>query len=288
MCKYVKTRQPSEDFSPPFEHIQHYPINGRIVLLVAVLHLLVVLVIAISVSFWFQLQSSDSPLRYFEQHEREDNIIWTLYDSTKEDQLLHTNKEKQDRRTLNYHPPPQIEIVDSYLLTVHQEEYLFDWEDNGFIIYFPQNSVEPQTTCAVFIYSSLSGQYSFPSNFELVSAVYWIEPSPSCKFKKPVIFIIHHCAAKEHRNKLSFVRANSDQSPPYKFQAHDEGILYGILSVSHFSAWAITYNSTLLSDNPVKRFYSAKLFYMGTSLQRWIIYLAITWDTDVHNKVRKR
>ena len=87
VCKYVKTRQPSEDFLPPFEHIQNYPINGRIVLLVAVL-LVLVLVLAIA---------------------------------------------------------PKNEIVDSYSLTVHQEEYLFDWEDNGFIIYFPQNSVEPQT-----------------------------------------------------------------------------------------------------------------------------------------------
>ena len=79
----------------------------------------------------------------------------------KDDRHLQTHNEVQEGRTLNYHPPPQIEIVDSYLLTVYQEEYLFDWEDNGFIIYFPKNSVDPQTTCAVFIYSSLSGQYSF-------------------------------------------------------------------------------------------------------------------------------
>ena len=217
----------------------------------------------------------------------------TLYDSAV-DLILQTQKGKQDKRTLNYLPPvpPQIETVDTYSLTVRQEGYLFDWAGNGFKIYFPKNSVEPHTTCAVSIYSSLSGQYSFPSNHKLVSAVYWIEPGPSCKFKKPVTIQIQHCAAREYRNRLSFVRANSDQPPPYKFQAHDEGIfrvssLYGTLSVTQFSAWAVTYNDFSSTEDSVKRFYSVRLFYMGTSLQSWIIYLAITWDTDVHNKVRK-
>ena len=218
-------------------------------------------------------------------------VVSTLDDSVM-DQFFQTPQKKQDERIFNYHPPSQIEIVNSYSLTVFQDGYSFNWEGNGLKIYFPKNSVKSQTTCVVSIYSSLSGEYNFPSNHRLVSAVYWIEPSPSCKFKKPITIQIQHCAAKEHRNRLSFVRANSDTPPPYKFQDHDNGIfsdcsVYGTLTVTQFSAWAVTYKGSSSTEDPVKRFYSARLFYMGTSLQSWIIYLAITWDTDVHNKVRK-
>ena len=180
-------------------------------------------------------------------------------------------------------PAIAIDNISSFIIEP-QHEHSFKWENNGFAIYSPNNSIEHLTTCVVHIYSSLAGQYIFPSNYQLVSAVYWIHPSPTCKFKKPLTIKIQHCASKAHR--LTFVRANSDQYPPYSFQTHSKhGIFnnsYGELNVTELSAFAITHKGQF-----GERFYKVKLFYLAEKLQNWIIYLAITWDTEIHNKVRK-
>ena len=176
-----------------------------------------------------------------------------------------------------------IDNISSFIIEP-QHEHSFKWENNGFAIYSPNNSIEHLTTCVVHIYSSLAGQYIFPSNYQLVSAVYWIHPSPTCKFKKPLTIKIQHCASKAHR--LTFVRASSEQHPPYRFQIHSKhGIFnnsYGELNVTGFSAFAITHKGQF-----GERFYKVKLFYLGSTLQSWVIYLAITWDTEIHNKVRR-
>ena len=179
--------------------------------------------------------------------------------------------------------------INANSFTVGEHEHLFHWEDNGFTIYFPKDSVEPQTTCNIHVQYSLSGQYQFPKNHDLVSAVFWIQLSSTCKFEKNVTVQIQHCASRGQRDKLRFVRTlgNSNQLPPYNFQALEEGIFsntssFGTLNVTRFSGLAIT------SHGPAERLYTAKLFYIGTTLESWFIHLAITWDTDVHNKVSLR
>ena len=100
-------------------------------------------------------------------------------------------------------------------------------------------------TVQVTITALLGGNFIFPEDTELVSAVYAI--SLSKPFAKPVKLEIQHCVSIKtvsHCNKyLSFATAPSDKAP-YQFKTVTGGNFvpnggYGNINVSEFSLWSL-------------------------------------------------
>ena len=105
----------------------------------------------------------------------------------------------------------------------------------------------PFDIAEVVISALFGGDFIFPDDTELVSAVYAISISKS--LLKPVKVEIQHCVSIEgvaHTKCLSFASAPSDQLP-YNFQLVDGGTFsigdcYGSIFLSKFSLWSIIKN----------------------------------------------
>ncbi|XP_019859060.1 PREDICTED: uncharacterized protein LOC109587263 [Amphimedon queenslandica] len=119
-----------------------------------------------------------------------------------------------------------------------------NWEEYGIKITIPQGAVLPSDTVQVTITALVGGDFIFPEDTELVSAVYAINLSKP--FLKPVKLEIQHCVSIEtssHCNYLSFATATNNQ-PPYKFITVDGGEFsignrYGSISIAKFSKYCI-------------------------------------------------
>lgn len=140
--------------------------------------------------------------------------------------------------------------------------------------------------CTINIKASIAGQYDFPENMHLVSAVYWLRCEPRCKFTQPVSLEIQHCAKQANVSKLSFVKALcSQQDLPYTFKKQHKGSYfsnndsYGIIEMESFSGVAITQEGT------EDREYIAQLFYLCRTISNYDIDLVVTWNDEEHLSV---
>ena len=136
--------------------------------------------------------------------------------------------------------------------------------------------------CTLSIKASLAGQYEFPEESYLVSAVFWLRCEPTCKFTKPVTVEIQHCAKSENVDslKIKFVRALCSQTKlPYTFKEQggdfNRHSSYGVIQVNGFSGLAIT------QEGSGDREYCSQLFYLGhpTSCQ---IHFVVMWNVEAH------
>ena len=119
-----------------------------------------------------------------------------------------------------------------------------NWEEYGIRITVPQGAVLASDTVQVTITALVGGDFIFPEDTELVSAVYAINLSkPFLEFVK---LEIQHCASIEtasHCNYLSFATAPSDEAP-YQFKPVNGGNFvpnsgYGSIYVSDFCLWSL-------------------------------------------------
>ena len=118
-----------------------------------------------------------------------------------------------------------------------------NWEEYGIRITVPQGAVLASDTVQVTITALVGGDFIFPEDTELVSAVYAINASKP--FLEPVKLEIQHCVSIEtasHCNYLSFATATNSQ-PPYEFNTVDGGEFsignrYGSISIATFSKYA--------------------------------------------------
>ena len=123
------------------------------------------------------------------------------------------------------------------------------WKGYGFRLHAPKGALSPDLPqCTLHIQASLSGQYQFPKESQLVSAVYWI--SPPVKFSKPLMIDIQHaCSTDFSPLQLKFVKAQCTQKPlPYQFEPIEESnevfakhSSYGSISTTKFSGFGIIY-----------------------------------------------
>ena len=133
----------------------------------------------------------------------------------------------------------------SFPLTLQADS--FEWREYGFMFHVPEGSLPPEMTqTTVDVRVSLSGQFEFPKDSDLVSATYWL----SCphKFMKPLDVEFQHCAAitdPSHCSQLSFVITKCTQKElPYKFKELEGGTFsqhssYGRISLTDFSGLGI-------------------------------------------------
>ena len=129
----------------------------------------------------------------------------------------------------------------------HIKGNTLDWEDYGFKMNFPEGTIPPSQ---VIIKALVGGNFQFPDEVELVSALYVIRFPEN--FLQPVELEIQHCvslkSSRQFKN-LSFIIAPIDESvPPYKFQFIEGGKFYtdsqyGMIVRSKFSITGIVLKS---------------------------------------------
>ena len=162
------------------------------------------------------------------------------------------------------------------------------WPGYGLRLNVPEDCLpEGMKQCTINIKASLAGQYEFPENSHLISAVFWLCSEPMCKFVKPITVEIQHCAKLENVTNinLSFVRAVCSQKQlPYTFKQLPGGNFtshssYGVIELNGFSGMGIVQTG---SD---KRQYCSKIFFLNNYFGGHRIDLIITWDTEAHLNV---
>ena len=149
--------------------------------------------------------------------------------------------------------------------------------------------------------ASLSGQFDFPRDAELVSGLYWL--SSRHVFTQPVTVDIQHCAQEglQQQSRLTYIVASCSQEElPYQFKTLEGGVFspnsrYGSISLSHFSGLAIASqphpHQSLVQKFSRKvrqthvRSYCSRLYYSSSGINSWEVYFVIMWDLELHMAV---
>ena len=168
------------------------------------------------------------------------------------------------------------------------EAQSYEWTDGGFKLDVPHGTLPAEATpCRINVKASMSGQFEFPDNSELVSAIYWISTLKNFRFSKPLTVQIQHCGTAENTDDsdLSFVVAKCTQPDlPYKFKFLDGGLFvpnssYGSISVTHFSGLAI------VSKKRKSRSYCARTYIANRRKDEWRVHFVILKNLDIVLKV---
>ena len=92
-------------------------------------------------------------------------------------------------------------IAGERLFLIEASHKYFEWEECGLSIHVQENSVPPLSTCEMKVSALAGGDFSFPKNHELVSAVYAVAFSNS--LQKDVIIELQHCVDLQHQQQIS-------------------------------------------------------------------------------------
>ena len=179
---------------------------------------------------------------------------------------------------------PGVDVCGEMTVVLHSSAaQQITWEGFGLKLHLDEGSLPLGIDqCTLTIKASLAGQYEFPDNSYLVSAIIWLRCEPMCKFTKPVTLKMQHCARSENvaNLKLKFVRAVCNQKQlPYTFNelggdftSHSS---YGVVEVKGFCGMAITQGGS------EKRKYCSQLFHFGPPSSCHIHFI-VTWDVEAH------
>ena len=158
----------------------------------------------------------------------------------------------------------------------------FEWKGYGLKLCLQEGSLPAgMKQCTINIKASLAGQYEFPENSLLVSAVFWFSCETVRKFMKPIIVELQHCAKVENVNNhnLIFVRAVCSQKQlPYTFKELPRGKFtghssYGVIELNGFSGVGVT------QQGVEEREYYSRLVYL---VQKSEVHFIVTWNVDAH------
>ena len=180
-----------------------------------------------------------------------------------------------------------VEVCGETTVVVTKDPQSFTWEGYGLKLHIPQGCLPAGVEqCTINIKASLAGQYEFPENTHLVSAVFWFHCE--VKFTKKITLEINHCAESNDCLELTFVRAVHNQEQlPYAFS-----VLGGDFT-GHCSYGAIELKSFCgigaVKKGSANRRYCANLLYkeIKADTARYIveIYFIVLWDTKAHKNV---
>ena len=185
-----------------------------------------------------------------------------------------------------------IEVCGETLVEITNNPQSFIWEGFGLKLHIPKGCLPVGTQqCIVHIQASLAGQYEFPENSHLASAIFWLRCEPKCVFQKRITLEINHCAKSENVSKLSFVKALCTQKElPYTFQRvggkFNQHSSYGTIDLESFSGLGVA------QDGSDEREYCAMLFYLnqsivGHSIVNHKIHFVIVWNSEAHLTVSR-
>ena len=130
---------------------------------------------------------------------------------------------------------------ETVLEVVGDKPQKLEWPGYGFYIEVPEGALLPGVTASVCVKAILGGQFKFPENSRLISALYWI--SSSEMFLKEVAVSIEHCAViktKEQCSSFKFIIAKCSQTAvPYTFKEREGDFnphtQYGTIKLKQFS-----------------------------------------------------
>ena len=174
-------------------------------------------------------------------------------------------------------------------LIVTNASQAFVWEGYGLKLVIPMDCLPPGIEqCMINIKASASGQYEFPNNTHPVSAIFWLQCEPRCRFTLPISVEIQHCGKSRDTSKLSLVKACCSQvNLPYRFKKlqgnhfYDEGSFsYGANELTSFSGVGVA------QEGSQDRQYAARLFYLCRTVYTYEIHFVVTWDIEAHLTVR--
>ena len=178
-------------------------------------------------------------------------------------------------------------IAETSALITNQAQ-TFNWAGYGLKLHIPQQSLPARLEeCRLHLKVALSGQFELPQSTSLVSAVYWIDSEPRCKFSKHLTLDIQHCVKPTDTSKLSFVQAKCSQTDlPYKFKNVEGGVFssdsaHGYVQCNCFSLFGAVYNKLV----PQVQLYSAGIYYLRKGVKRIDIHFVITKDLETHATV---
>ena len=119
-----------------------------------------------------------------------------------------------------------VDVIDHITFTYTGRARSFEWLNHGFKIHFPENVLPPAVDeCRVHVKASLSGQFDFPKDAELVSGLYWL--SSRHVFTRPVTVEIQHCSQEDthQQSRLTYIVARCSQKElPYQFKTLEGGV----------------------------------------------------------------
>ena len=176
-------------------------------------------------------------------------------------------------------------VIGETSILVTNQAQSFQWEGYGLKLHVPNGILGDLEYCRLFIKVGLSGEFKLPENTCLVSAVYWIDSKPRCKFSKPGIRMeIQHCSKSDH-STLSFVRAKCSQEVlPYEFSVLKGGEFsspdsYGSIQLLHFSGIGVTQEG---GEDPG---YCAAFYYIGSKPTLWRVHFVVSKDLEASRTV---
>ena len=174
-----------------------------------------------------------------------------------------------------------MDVIGETSVVITSKAKTFDWKGHGLKVHIPQEALPVGLQECRLLIKFLSGQFAFPENTSLVSAVYCLDSDPRLDFSKPLAVEIQHCASNAAR--LSFVCAKCSQKHlPYEFKAVNKGEFsrenaYGRVQLNHFSLWGIVCD--WLSGNQL---YCAHLYYMNAEINLRYIHYVIIKNLEVN------
>ena len=178
-------------------------------------------------------------------------------------------------------------IGETSILVTNQAQ-IFHWEGYGLKLHIPLAALPTDLEeCRLFIKVGLSGHFKFPENTSLVSAVYWLDSEPRCKFLQPITVEMQHCVKPSHTSNLSFVYAKCSQvNLPYEFNTLKGGVfssesIHGGVKLHHFSLLAQLFKGKQPEVQP----YCGSLYYLYQQPTQTVIHFVITKNLEAHNKV---
>ena len=176
-------------------------------------------------------------------------------------------------------------IAEASVLITNQAQ-TFHWAGYGLKLHVPQGALPAGLEeCRLLIKVGISGHFALPQNTSLVSAVYWLDSEPRCKFSQPLTLEIQHCAMSSQTSRLSFALARcSQETLPYTFEILDGGEFsslstYGCIQLQHFSLFTLVKRKIFGKDN-VR--YCASLYYLKKGVNLREIHFVITKDQEAH------
>ena len=183
-----------------------------------------------------------------------------------------------------------MDVIAETSVLVTNKAQTFHWAGYGLKLHIPQGALPTGLKeCRLLIKVGLSGQFALPQNTSLVSAVYWLDSEPRCRFSQPLTLEIQHCVKPAQTLSLNFVLARcSQRNLPYTFEILKGGEFsslsaYGCIQLHHFSLISLVKRLILGEDDVT---YRASLYYLKKGVNQREIHFVITKDQEAHVTVR--
>ena len=179
-------------------------------------------------------------------------------------------------------------VTTSILVT--SSEQLFSWQEYGLSLYIPENSLPDNLQqCSIHIKATIVGDYQLPQDTHLVSAVYWIECVPKCRFSVPLTLELQHCAKLDCISELCFIKADLEENSVFQIVASDcehltqtffpSSSSYGLIELNTFSGYGVA------KKGSNQRSYRSLVYYREENFRHLEIHFVISWNTNAHKKV---